>query len=256
MTDSGLRGLRRFAVWLVLCTLPFYFLDLILGSLSALTRASLPAAALMAVVPAVAALAVTARSGEWGALRHGLRLRRRPLLSWLVAVAAMPPIVIAASGGRGFENPGASLVVLSVVFLAGAAAEELGWTGFVLPRLRGVVGELWAAVAIGTVWAAWHIVPYVQTGYTAMEIAGHCLFSVAFRVVLVRIATAANDSVWPAVVGHAAYNIAWSLSPNSGLDYDPWIAAALTAGLAACLCLAEYARAKPEKAPANSAGED
>jgi uncharacterized protein len=249
MMNNDLRGLRRFCVWLVLCTLPFYFLDLIVGSLSELTRASLPAAALMAVVPAVAALAATARSGEWGELRIGLRLPRGPVLSWLVAVAAMPSIVFAASGYRGFENPGWTILMLSVVFLAGAAAEELGWTGFVLPRLRRVVGELWAAVGIGAVWALWHIVPYAQTGYTAAEIVGHCLFSIAFRVVLVRIATAANDSVWPPVVGHAVYNIAWSISPNAGLDYDPWAAAALTATLAACLYLVENVNSKPSRVP-------
>jgi membrane protease YdiL (CAAX protease family) len=202
----------------------------------------------MVVVPAFAALTVTARSGRWQELGHRVRLRRGPLLSWLVAVAAMPPIVLASSGGR-FENPGWSILVLSVVFLVGAAAEELGWTGFVLPRLRRVVGELGAGVAIGLAWAVWHIIPWAQTGYTAAEVVGLCVFSIAFRVVLVRIATAADDSVWPAVVGHGVYNLAWAVSPNVDLDYDPWTAAVLTTALAAWLYLTKRSNATTSPVP-------
>ena len=249
MTRDDLRDLGRFCVWLALATVPFYFLGS--SALSALTRAALPASALMVVVPAVAALAATARSGRSRGLGRSLRLRRGPLLSWLVAVAAMPPIVFAASGG-GFENPGWPILGLSVVFLVGAVAEELGWTGYVLPRLRRVVGELRAGAAIGLVWAAWHLIPWAQTGYNAGAIAGLCAFSIAFRLVLVRISTAADDSVWPAVVGHAVYNLAWAVSPNAGRDYDPWTAAILTTAVAIGLCL--IGRGSPRTPPPHAWG--
>jgi len=47
---------------------------------------------------------------------------------------------------------------------------------------------------------------------------GQCVFSVVFRVLLVRLALWQQGSMWPAVAAHAAYNLAWSLSPTRARD--------------------------------------
>lgn len=46
------------------------------------------------------------------------------------------------------------LMFLVVAF--GTFVEELGWTGFVTPRLRGQAGVLALGVMLGVLWGAWH----------------------------------------------------------------------------------------------------
>ncbi|MEJ2216900.1 MAG: CPBP family intramembrane metalloprotease [Gemmatimonadota bacterium] len=51
-------------------------------------------------------------------------------------------------------------VFLVIVFLPvnGPVGEELGWRGYLLPRLQdGWLGPLGASIVIGTVWGVWHL---------------------------------------------------------------------------------------------------
>ncbi|MCA9571994.1 MAG: CPBP family intramembrane metalloprotease, partial [Myxococcales bacterium] len=78
---------------------------------------------------------------------------------------------------------GVQAVGLGVAVGLGALTEELGWQGFVWPRLH--LRPLPAAAALGVAWAAWHVVPYVHMGHDASWIAWHCAVTVCVRVVLV-----------------------------------------------------------------------
>jgi membrane protease YdiL (CAAX protease family) len=51
----------------------------------------------------------------------------------------------------------ASLVPLAIgAGLAGGFAEELGWTGFAIPRLRPLHNVVRTGLIVGLVWGAWH----------------------------------------------------------------------------------------------------
>jgi membrane protease YdiL (CAAX protease family) len=207
------------------------------GSLSGFTRASVPASALMAVCPAIAAVLVARHAGDLGNLGKLVARCPRPDRSWLVAVFGMPAVIgiaaVLTGQTAGFALPGWDALALALAYTVAAVAEESGWTAFVLPRLLPAVGELPAGLAIGAVWGLWHVIPYVQAGHTAWWIAGQCVYTVVFRVLLVRLALSQRGSMWPAVAAHAGYNLAWSLSPGAGAHYDPWVAAAVTALLVA-----------------------
>lgn len=43
------------------------------------------------------------------------------------------------------------------LFLGGPLGEELGWRGFLLPRLQRKLKPLYASLIIGIVWACWHL---------------------------------------------------------------------------------------------------
>jgi uncharacterized protein len=85
-----------------------------------------------------------------------------------------------------------------------------------------------AALVIGVVWALWHVIPFAQAHPSAIWVLGQCLFTVAFRVVLVWLYNNAGRSTFATIVCHATYNVAWQLFPNQGSGYNPWIVAAIT----------------------------
>ena len=228
--------LARFSLALLGLSLVFYVAGPLIGSLSRFTRANVPASALMAVCPAVAAVLAARRAGELQGLARLAARRPRLGWSWLVAVFGMPAVIAIAAvltrQSTGFTFPGRDVPVLAFAYAVAAAGEETGWTAFALPRLAPFIGELPAGLAIGAAWGLWHVVPYLQAGHPAWWVAGQCVFSVVFRVLLVRLALWQQGSMWPAVAAHASYNLAWSLSPGAGARYDPWAAAAITALLA------------------------
>ena len=53
----------------------------------------------------------------------------------------------------------AALMAPMVILFAfpGAFAEELGWRGYVLPRLQNKYNALLSSIVIGIIWGAWHI---------------------------------------------------------------------------------------------------
>lgn len=53
----------------------------------------------------------------------------------------------------------ATLMAPIVILFAfpGAFAEELGWRGYVLPRLQNNLNALLSSIVVGIVWGAWHI---------------------------------------------------------------------------------------------------
>jgi membrane protease YdiL (CAAX protease family) len=194
----------------------------------------------MFICPAIAAVIVARRRGALSNLGNRLLW---PTWSWwwLPAIAVMPLVILLSSLSTGFgalEFAGwLSPIVLGAVYLVSAFGEEVGWTGFALPRLLRLFGELPSALLLGLVWSLWHVIPYWEAGNSACWIFGQCAFTIIFRVVLVRLTMLIGRTIWPAVVAHAAYNFCWSFSRDAGSHYIPWVVAVFTSAAAALLFL-------------------
>ena len=86
-----------------------------------------------------------------------------------------------------------TLVVTGIVMgLAVGFFEELGWTGFVVPRLRQRYGLLVTGLIVGLLWGAWHYPPFSPSGSDAGVLHPAIYLSVllfsflpAYRVLLV-----------------------------------------------------------------------
>lgn len=117
-------------------------------------------------------LAVYVEGGRLGLreLARRCTLYRAPFVWWLYAlllalgVHALATVIYAAFHGRiGPVRPMALfrewwlLYMFGFGMLQGPLAEELGWRGFLLPRLLNEYSPLKASVILGIVWAAWHI---------------------------------------------------------------------------------------------------
>ncbi|WP_448619126.1 CPBP family intramembrane glutamic endopeptidase [Geodermatophilus sp. URMC 65] len=147
---------------------------------------------------------------------------------WVAAVALLPALVLLATlldHGSGTLPPApvppAAVPLLVVVYLAAALAEEVGWTAYLTDRVLLRLGTAGTGLVLGAVWAAWHLVPYLQVGRDAGWIVWQCLGTVAARVLIVEVYAGSGHCVPTAVVMHAGLNVATAALPGAGPDLDP-----------------------------------
>ena len=104
----------------------------------------------------------------------------------------------------------AALVLMGIVGgLVVGFFEELGWTGFAIPRMRLGYGVLGTGLIVGFLWGAWHwLVAFWSSGSASGEPAlvsfllDAFLFLVAFRVLMVWVYERTNGSLLVAILMH------------------------------------------------------
>lgn len=122
-----------------------------------------------------------------------------------------------AAGAAGTPIPTGALVAVQIAMLpltafinlVPALGEELGWRGWLLPKLMPL-GTLPALLASGVIWGLWHA-PLILLGYNYPDapgwlgvaaMVGMCvLVGAVFGWLRLR-----SGSVWPAALAHAAFN--------------------------------------------------
>lgn len=120
----------------------------------------------------------------------------------------------------------ATLLVATATSTVPALGEELGWRGYLFPRLLRL-GPVPAIAVSGVVWGAWHT-PLLLLGYNypgappLVAVAAMCGMCTVTGALLgwVRLR---SESVWPAAVGHGAINAAAGVAvvlvtPGVGVD--------------------------------------
>lgn len=127
----------------------------------------------MLLAPGIAGISVTALADG----RAGLRAMLSRMTRWrvearwyAVALATMPFLVVAILYALAALSSPAFAPTLSLFGLVGLAAgffEEIGWTGFAVPRLRSRRSLLAAGLWVGSLWGVWHAVAdYAVRGST------------------------------------------------------------------------------------------
>ena len=128
-------------------------------------------AALTIAGPAVAGLLLTGvvdgREGLRGLVTRLRRWRVRPRW-YAVALLTGPLVMVGAVLGLSLVSEDfrpdiltaddkLSIVAIGLAIgLVGPFLEELGWTGFALPRIRGRYGVFTTGLVMGLLWAVWH----------------------------------------------------------------------------------------------------
>jgi uncharacterized protein len=179
---------------------------------------------------------IDGRSGlrELSTRIFSLRFRKR----WFGALL-LPPILILLTllGLRVLVSPvyTPNVFVLGIAFgLPAGVFEEIGWTGFALPKMRWPNSALGRAVLLGVVWSAWHIpvIDYLGTAtpHGAYWVEYFLAFAAAMTAMRVVIACvyANTGSVLLAQMLHACSTSALVvLSPSrvSAVQEATWYAA-------------------------------
>jgi uncharacterized protein len=227
-----------FFLLIILLSVPFY----LLGAAGArlLSLPLLPASALMTFVPLVAAMALSFREGgtrNCAALARRLLVfdARRDAIWFLTALAFMPVVATIAfavlrltgSAVPVPQIPPGEALFLFAAFFVGAIGEELGWQGYAYPALRTRMGILASATLLGTIWALWHLLPFVQLGRSTEWIVWHSLSAVALRIIIVWLFEKTGGNILVAVLFHTMVNVSWALFPIAGSFYDPLLSFAI-----------------------------
>jgi membrane protease YdiL (CAAX protease family) len=174
---------------------------------------------------------VVTRDGYTRAGWTQLGLHRLGLRGWAVALF-VPLLVlgtiysiawgtgIAAFGGRHPVSGSGLLwlplsLLLMIVFnsLIASVGEEIGWRGYLFPRLLGLgVGR--AMLISGLLHAVWHfplifLTPLYHSGGAPWIVTPLFVVSVTLAGIFLGYLRLRTNSVWPAVIAHAAHNELW-----------------------------------------------
>lgn len=144
------------------------------------------------------------------------------LACWIFVPGSSGVAAFAAQSARSFGMPGspaAGACVAIAVFatfgivrsVASALGEEIGWRGFLLPRLTDRFGFTGGCFISGGIWAVWHYPallladynsgtpkPYALACFTVMVVA------MAFVMGWIRLK---SRSLWPCALLHASHNL-------------------------------------------------
>lgn len=98
-----------------------------------------------------------------------------------------------------------------IVGTARGLGEEIGWRGFMAPRLQDRFGFTRAAAITGLIWATWHVPLILYADYNSAAPRGFAL--VCFFVMVMNLSfimawfRLKSGSVWPAAIMHGSHNL-------------------------------------------------
>jgi uncharacterized protein len=169
---------------------------------------------------------VVTREGYGGDRRFSLGLAPLARQTWVLAFL-LPLPILAVTYSLGWASSVAALAVptesgwlpnltinLLINFLVGAvlvASEEIGFRGYLLPRLQGL-GDTRAILLSGILHGAWHLPLILLTSFYLGE--GNRFLTIPVFLLLLTAAgwvygklRLATGSIWPGVIVHASFNV-------------------------------------------------
>lgn len=165
---------------------------------------------------------------KWGEWRYNRRAFLVPViyvsiaygLIWMLGLGGVPneeTLAVWASSS-GLTEAGRTTVVVVMILLLGTVGciramstvvgEEIGWRGFFIWELRKVLSFGGVALFSGVIWGLWHwpIVFYYGGGDPVVQMSAFVVMTIAMSVIMAYY-TFKSESLWPAVLFHAANNV-------------------------------------------------
>jgi CAAX protease family protein len=189
-----------------------------------------PLIALGGLAPSTAAFLLSDGAGRRDLLRRFTDLGRIREF-WWVLILAFHPLVALGSNWIGMRlggpsvaldratllHPASLLAWLVIMIVGGPLAEEFGWRGYALDRLQAFGGAVNASVALGIIWALWHLplffIPGTSQGAIAFVSWAFWLWTaqvVSLTAIYTWIYNNTNRSIFGAVLFHFMHNATFS----------------------------------------------
>ena len=88
----------------------------------------------------------------------------------------------------------------------GPLGEEPGWRGYALPQLQEKYGPLVASIALGVLWALWHLPLFLVEGWSSSPVPIYVLILTSLSVLMAFSFNLSGGNVIVAIIAHSAGN--------------------------------------------------
>jgi len=112
-------------------------------------------------------------------------------------------------------------IIIYFIIFQGPLGEELGWRGYVLPKLLEQYNLFKASVIIGIIWTIWHLPKFFLTDSTqysltaahgiSMALIGYLIYTIMLSVLITFLYCKTGKSLFAVVVFHAMANFSHGL---------------------------------------------
>lgn len=149
---------------------------------------------------------------KWGPTRYEVAGYVVPIIYALVAYCVVWLTHLGALDlGRFHTSPTRFFIVGTCLSILSALGEELGWRGFLVPKLAEGMSYTRTAVIVGIIWASWHVPLMIGADYNGGTSAGYSIACFAVMVVAISFPMTwlrlRSRSVWPTALFHASHNL-------------------------------------------------
>ncbi len=171
--------------------------------------------------PAIMAFGfILLRCGRAGLVRFLGRLSPRdiPLAWWALALLGLPLIKIVGAvlndvplSGLLVLSPFPEVLFISLFMLILGPVEEFGWRGVALPLMQRLMAPVWAGLAVGFLWAIWHVPAFWLGGapHSAWALVPFLIGVTAIGVVMAVVHNRTRGNLLLAILIHWQLNIAF-----------------------------------------------
>jgi membrane protease YdiL (CAAX protease family) len=146
----------------------------------------------------------------WGKWRVGLKWYLISLSPLFIAfLAAGVYIVLGGKPSSPVRPLGFTLLISFILsIVTGATGEELGWRGFLLPRLQEKFNALISTLIVGVIWALWHLPLWTLEGqvWEAVPYWAFALGAISSSVIFTFVLNNTGGSLLMASLIHFAMN--------------------------------------------------
>jgi membrane protease YdiL (CAAX protease family) len=148
-----------------------------------------------------------------GRLRPALQFASVPLTAWLTHTPADYSRVMIRDL-VSLEAPPTALVIPWFLFDMLTNGEEMGWRGYVLPRLQARYNALAASLILGVIWGFWHLPRFLGTGLSAhRSLAWFVVAHMALAILYTWVYNGTHGSLLLVTLLHASGNTAGMFLP-------------------------------------------
>jgi len=226
-----MKTLPRFLLLVLLFSVPLWLAASFFDA-TKIIPVKLPFSALQFLSVLLAAIIVTRQAGNSvrDLLLRGIDIKRIKNPIWQVSIFLLMPLTVLLSfllllwSGTNIPDkmtPLLSIPIFLLIYGISGYCEQIGWTAIMTDILLERRTIILSGLIVGITWAAWHIIPFIQTHNTATWIFWQCMYSIIYRVLLTKIYVLTDRSVFSTIATHATYNTAFSLMPYYGSSYTP-----------------------------------
>jgi membrane protease YdiL (CAAX protease family) len=161
----------------------------------------------------------------WGKWKVGFRWYLVALSPFLISFLTAG-IYILISGGRPMPVGLMMMPLVMSLFISlitGAMGEELGWRGFLLPRIQERYNATISSIIVGVIWSLWHLPLWSLPGYgwNATPYWGFALTTISISVIMTWVLNNTNGSLVMASLIHLTMNFSLSVVGMLGLIPSP-----------------------------------